>query len=556
MKKIAISVAVCMMASLGLASESDTAALQAQIDELKKQIVELKAMQTNGVSKKEVDAIKREITAVKKHDAMDNIKFSADFRTAYDIVDYKLDRGSNKNNGIWTNKLILGMSAQPVDNLIFRGSLGAYKTFGNNTSFSINPYQAMDWYGTQSPSDSTIRLREAYFLYMGQMGDIPYTASLGRRPSTDGFLAHLREDNPYPQSPTGHNINMEFDGASFKLDMEEVTSISGLYFKLCLGRGNSNVEAKYPTFTRFMGTLGMADMMNLGLPYSTSNFDSPNMDLAGIIAQLYDDGQYKVLFNFFKAWNVMGANFTRVNDGGTDAIAAGSAVMQNGGTRDQAMQAFRGAMMDDVYAVNMTDVGDMTGGALSFRVDGIGDGWSDFLDDTTAFASFAWSKTDPKGKHSTTMSQMQADGNDFMTGQPTGTTSAATTEMLGSSKSETGTSYYVGLNMPGFFESDRIGLEYNHGSKYWRSFTYGEDTLAGSKLATRGDAYEIYYNLPLVSKNLTAQIRYTYMNYDYSGSHMFFGSTGTPMSKDEARANGMDFVESASDIRLSLRYRY
>ena len=98
----------------------------------------------------------------------------------------------------------------------------------------------------------------------------------------------------------------------------------------------------------------------------------------------------------------------------------------------------------------------------------------------------------------------------------------------------------------------RLGLEYNHGSKYWRSFTYGEDTLAGSKLATRGDAYEIYYILPIVGKNLTAQLSYIYMDYDYAGSDMFFGQTGNP-----AGMMGMfPYVEKAYNIHASLRYRY
>ncbi len=124
--------------------------------------------------------------------------------------------------------------------------------------------------------------------------------------------------------------------------------------------------------------------------------------------------------------------------------------------------------------------------------------------------------------------------------------------MLGSQDKETGYSYYVGVNMPGFFENDRIGIEYNHGSEYWRSFTYGEDTLAGSKLATRGNAYEVYYNLPLVNKNLTAQIRYTYMDYDYAGSDMFFGQTGNPAGM----MGVMPYVDKAQNIHLSMRYRY
>lgn len=185
------------------------------------------------------------------------------------------------------------------------------------------------------------------------------------------------------------------------------------------------------------------------------------------------------------------------------------------------------------------DVGDMSGGSLSLQVNGIGNEINDFLDDSIFFISYAFNKTDPNNVNA-------------LTGTPGG----AFDSMLGSTKSETGYSYYAGLNVPGFFESDRIGLEYNHGSKYWRSFTYGEDTLAGSKLATRGDAYEIYYNLPLVSKNLTAQVRYTYMDYDYAGSDMFFGMTGNPDGLAAPFGYESQTVESASNIRLSLRYRY
>ena len=116
--------------------------------------------------------------------------------------------------------------------------------FGYNGATAYNPFQNMDWYSSETPDDSIIRLKEAYFLYLGNMGDIPYSASFGRRPSVDGFLTNLRNDNEMPASPIGHNINMEFDGASFKFDLDKVTGISGMYFKICLGRGNTNADSK------------------------------------------------------------------------------------------------------------------------------------------------------------------------------------------------------------------------------------------------------------------------------------------------------------------------
>jgi hypothetical protein len=492
--------------SFAVAKDMD---MKAEIQALKAQMAELKTAQ----KKINIVALKRELSEVKAHDAHDNIKFSVDFRTAYDIVDYDVNKAPDVSNGVWTNKLTLNMAAQPRDDLVFHGALGVYKTFGVNNAAATNGFQNFDWYASETPSgDANVRLAEAYFLYFGKMGKVPYTVSFGRRPAVDGFLTNLRDDNDNPESPIGHNINMEFDGASFMFNVENITDISGMYFKICLGRGNSNAEAKYPTFTGYMGSGANATLMpsTTHTPYVKGDNDSANMDLAGLLAQLYNDGQYKVMANWFQGWNMMGANFTYKN--GTDA---------SGG-----------------YDANLVDVGDMTGGVLSVQVDGIGDEISDFLDDTTVFASFAYSKTDPKGSHGAAVDNVGTLG--------------SRTEMLGSSKSETGTSYYVGVQIPGFMDDDRIGFEYNHGSKYWRSFTYGEDTLIGSKLSTRGDAYEAYYNLPLLDRFLTAQIRYTYIDYSYTGSDMFFGSTGTPMDVDTTPGA----VKTAQDLRLYLRYRY
>jgi hypothetical protein len=64
--------------------------------------------------------------------------------------------------------------------------------------------------------------------------------------------------------------------------------------------------------------------------------------------------------------------------------------------------------------------------------------------------------------------------------------------------SENGYSIYAGIR----YDIDNLGLklgaEYNYGSQYWVAFTPGHDDLYMSKLATRGNAYELYmiYDLP------------------------------------------------------------
>ena len=128
---------------------------------------------------------------------------------------------------------------------------------------------------------------------------------------------------------------------------------------------------------------------------------------------------------------------------------------------------------------------------------------------------------------------------------------------MGSTKSQVGNSIYAGVQMPGMLTADgKFGLEYNQGSKWWRSFTYGEDTMIGSKLAARGKAYEAYYTQPILGKVLTGQLRYTYIKYDYTGSNAFFGDEGHPYEIGSAQASMFGAVKEASDIRAYLRYRY
>ena len=52
------------------------------------------------------------------------------------------------------------------------------------------------------------------------------------------------------------------------------------------------------------------------------------------------------------------------------------------------------------------------------------------------------------------------------------------------------------------------------------------------------------------------QLRYTYIDYKYTGSDLFFGASGNPMDVDNLGAYAPYFAESSSDFRAYLRYRY
>lgn len=427
----------------------------------------------------QLEDIHDQLSTLNKRTNGNNLKLGVDFRTSVDNISYKMADGTKqKNDALFSNRLWLNMNYAATKNLSFTGQLAYNKLFGQRSM--VNPTTAgmdgFDWVSSEAAHNDTLRVRSAYFYYQDDEflgADIPWTLSIGRRPSTNGHLINLRDDDA-ASSPLAHTVNVEFDGASAKFGMEEVTGLTGSYFKLCAGRGMSNAEP------RFSAT-----------PYSGKDATTNNVDMAGVIIVPYDDKQYSV-----------GAQYTYANN-----------------------------LIDKINPMSPTDFSMKTVGGLHTAtafamINGIGNGWSDFLDDSLIFASGAMSKTDPytnKGG------------------------------MLGSTDSKTGYSYWIGTQFPSLISDEgRWGVEFNHGSQYWRPITYGEDTLIGSKIAARGDAYEVYFTEPLVGDVLTFQLRYTYIDYKYAGSNGFFGDTGKPIQP------GMEAytVDKAQDIRAYIRYKF
>ena len=518
MKKIVSASLVAAMAMTSVNASS----LTDRLNSLESEISDLK---------KKVKKQNKKINKVKAHDANDNIKWGVDLRTSIENINYDMagkDAAGNDSygkNDLMTMRLWLNMEFAADNNNIFKGQLSMNKAFGadfgspKNRNFSLGGQ--FDWTGNEALTNNSLKVRQAYWLYLGDKflgADIPWTFSVGRRPSTNGFLANLRDDDA-AASPLAHVINVEFDGLSSKLDLSNITGVPGMSIKLCMGQGSTNAQ---PLFTS---------------PTPYANGDSSGVEdikLAGFIFEPYNDGQFIVKSTWYKAFDLPGQN-----------------------------------MKPDGSPTGFKQFGDIQGAALSVMVDGLTE--EGFFSDTKIFGSFAWSKTQPDNGSS----------------------------MLGSSESESGTSYWLGAQIP-VTEKGKFGLEFNHGSQYWRPFTYAEDTMIGSKIAARGDAIEAYFTYQLTDA-LSAQLRYTKIDYDYTGSNGFFGNfsgnsvkisnikagagafdqmakagviqhqdqagivgdlMGAGLTQEQAQgvlmAKGMSsqVVESAQDLRFYLRYRF
>ncbi len=436
----------------------------------------------------QIDKLKTKQSKINAHDANDNIKWGVDFRTAYDNINYDMASGNSVgNDSLLSMRLWLNMAYAPDQHNVFKGQLSMNKAFGADFGTSNGQTRALsmggmfDWTGNEALTDNSLKVRQAYWLYLGDKAfgaDIPWTFSIGRRPSTNGFLANLREDDP-AQSPLGHVINVEFDGLSSKIDLSNVTGIPGMSFKVCLGYGASNAA---PLFTN-------------ATPYADNENNLDDIKLGGFIFEPYNDGQYIVKATWYKAFDLPGQN-------------APTPVMSG-----NQMNPSVSLGMDQ----NFYQYGDMQGAALSVLVDGLTE--DGYFADAKVFGSFAWSKSMPY----------------------------AGSSMMGSTQDETGTSWWVGTQLP-VVEGGVFGLEYNHGSQYWRPFTYAEDTMIGSKIAARGDAWEAYFTYQ-INDALSLQARYTDISYDYTGSNGFFGNlSGASMKIDDIKQGAAAFTAMGGTV--------
>ena len=279
-KNLIIISCVTAFATTAFSSDANTEmykqiqALKAQIEALEKKVAAQETAQTQKVEQptvtaidekriekieKKLDNVSKTATAAKVQSAQDNLKWDVDFRTQVDNIQYKHADGSkSENDALLTNRLWLGAKYKADDNSSFFGKLSYNKAFGDTADHSqsnTNPgYANFDWVTNENATDNTIKLKEAYWLYTKERlfgADIPWSASVGRRPSTDGLPINIRNDQA-ANSPLSHTVDVEFDGFSIKFDTENVTGFTGSWLKICGGRGLTNATPRFDMFKLMM----------------------------------------------------------------------------------------------------------------------------------------------------------------------------------------------------------------------------------------------------------------------------------------------------------------
>ena len=549
---------LCVAAPGMVSAQDDVELLKQRLEQMSQEMEavqkKLEDIERNSQAKEEeVEEIDDRLNKAELHTATDKVAFGVELRTRADTLQYKdiqvaprafvgnffVDYPAGLNNAtlpqiqqaignmaaagmipptetydatndiILTNKFRLNMKAKVNDQLSFTGRLAAYKVFGDSTGVKVNQGNlndvTLDGNTSSLPHGDTIRLERAYFNYKKDLGPVPTNFSLGRRPSTDGPPLEYLNYSLEGGSPLATIINWQFDGASYSLGLEDVTSIPGAAFKLCYGVG-------------FEGDWGNT--------YSLGNqqADVDDVHMFGFIATLFDNDETSAVLNYAHAWDI--------TDGFTGLTVLPFIVSENPDgtfTFDQNSGGFITRLEPT------TEIGDWDALSLLLRTNLT----ERFDKDIDLFLSGSWSHTSPSNTSENPFYKIMGQG---------------LLNSMGELEDRDGYMIYLGAVFPMPWNA-RFGLEYNYGSQYWFNFTGAEDSLVGSKLAVRGSVYEGYWHQPIFGDNFFATLGVRYYDYEYTGSG---NPMGEPQKIDEINSlNALNpVIDEVWDGYLSLTFRY
>ena len=549
---LAMVVIVILTMALPPASRAadDTQNLRKQIDAMKEQMdaLQKKLDQMEAQSAKQAEdsqEIQDRLDKAELHTATDKLSLGVDFRTRADSIHYQdiriapaaftgqfflspadggfngmtlndlqtnlaaaaaagmippADKADADNDIIYTNRFRMEMKSRINSQLTFGGRLAAYKVFGDSTGVKFNQGSlgdvTFDGNTSSLPHGDTIRLERAFFNYKFDTETVPINLSVGRRPSTEGPPLEYRNNSLEGGSPLATIINWQFDGASLTFGLEEAVGIPGASLKLCYGVG-------------FEGDWGNSSSLASTQP------DVDDVHMYGLIANVYDDDVSSAVLTY--------AHASDITDGFTGLTVMPFIVSKEDrnldGTDEYYFTANSGGYISRLEP--MTNIGDWDAASLLLRTN-----LAEKLADIDLFLAGSWSHTNPS----------QISRNPFYQIMGQGLLSSN-----GNLESQDGYSVYAGIifNLPW---DARLGLEYNWGSEYWLNFTGAEDSLVASKLAARGQVWEMYWHQQIFRDNFFVTLGGQYYDYEYTGSG---NPLGAPVKISEV--NSLDALNAVVD---------
>ncbi|MFN4324383.1 MAG: DUF3373 family protein [Azonexus sp.] len=273
-----------------LGAQAADAELLKKIEALTQQLEQLKAQvqASQEASKQAVAAVSEVQDKVKRNEdkALDKwLTVSGDYQFRIDSLSGEtkaytqlgMDSSGNptytampgykpKNETMYTNRFGLNLNAKATENVSVTARLMMYKTFGNNDdSASTGPFFAdrlgvFDGTIGHIPSSNYLNVDRVYASW-NNIADEGIWFSVGRRPSTNGTPAHLRQNDPRPGTGGAPALLVDyaFDGMTLGW-APDIDALPGAFAKICYGRGYES------GFSRVTGnSLKDTDMLGISI---------------------------------------------------------------------------------------------------------------------------------------------------------------------------------------------------------------------------------------------------------------------------------------------------
>ncbi len=438
--------------------------------------------------------------------------FSAAQRASlFSSMGYNPDAASKyKNDTIWTNRLRINLRAKATENLEFKARLAMYKAWGmqnNPVDYTYNagngggPFMlnsmGFDGNATRTAQDSILRVDRA-FMNWNNIADQPIWFSIGRRPTTDGPPAQLRLGTDKKMATPVAFMDYPFDGLSLGYAYQSLFGIQD-----------------FPGRVRFCYGRGFESG-----PTENAN-GLRDTDFAGLSWDVYHKGN-----RFFNIQSFAAFDMFNVPDNVTFANPIEFAAWEDDSSEYNPLDTTKNNILDRKNLGNI------------YHTDAV---YMNKVNNLNYFLVGGWSRTDAQS--------MDEIG----------------TSLLGSwwdtPTDKDGYAIYAGVRYDLPNQPVKLGLEYNHGTKNWISFTPGNDDLYSSKLAARGDVWEAYtiWNIPagdMTSRFSKAFVRLgaQYYDYEYTGSGFWLGEPHkiSELNSDPMSAQFYTPVDTMYNVYLSL----
>jgi hypothetical protein len=422
-----------------------------------------------------------------------------------------------KNSVQWSTLFSLHTTIPINENARIMGRLTMYKVAGGGAVpiFNGSPNTVQNSFASvQTGSSDVLHVERASLVYdWPRLGIL----SIGRQNTSDGPPLEVRAGTERQATPQAIMVNAEVDGIGWKFHLDRLGLPEHSLLGLCYGVGYESGFGGGGQVQSSSGVVGVN--FASGQPQVTSMNGLKDTTVLGAMLDIPMLGEaFGTVhsMNVYLGYNRFG-NMTDIPYATTTnfPLPQGSASAQ--------------------YVTATNNLGDMDQWGLT---------WKHKIGDTfTYFASGGYIKSHPNGR----ASQYGAYWN--------GTLLTGFGGLLGDPEhSQTGTCEYLGVRWDptpawGF------GLEYNHGSKNWYTYTPAAGET-DQKLATRGSVWEAYVAWTF-AKGVILKAGYQDYQYDYaySGWHI----APAPMDNFRLDSNPMLQYASPSSVRnlyISLEARF